>query len=72
MSAPILADLESTWAQLGDDERRVLLAIARRLAHGARQYGKLDVATDARDWTREAHEEFLDGCVYLAIKTLAR
>lgn len=70
MSGPLLCDLETVWTRLGDDERRVILAIATRLARGADQYGRLAVATDRRDWTREAHEEFLDGCVYLAIKTL--
>lgn len=70
MSGPLLCDLETVWARLGDDERRVLMAIAARLVRGAEQYGRLDVATDRRDWVHEAHEEFLDGCVYLAIKTL--
>lgn len=69
--APLLCDFESVWAQLGDDERRVLVAIAKRLAKGATQYGPLCVAADQRDWGREANEEFLDATVYLAIRTLS-
>lgn len=72
MSAPVLADFESLWARLGDDERRVIIAIAKRLVRGAEQYGHLDIASDKRDWTREANEEFLDATVYLAIRTLAK
>jgi hypothetical protein len=59
-------------SRLGEDEIRVLKAIAERLRMGALTYGRLDVATDKRDWKKEAHEEFLDATVYLAIKTLAK
>lgn len=55
---------------LGPDERRVLLAVARRLAMGQRQYGALDVAGDRRDWRKEAAEEALDASVYLACELL--
>jgi hypothetical protein len=57
---------------LGKDERRVLLLIARRLAAGARLYGVLNVQGDRRDWQKEATEELLDGCVYLACETIRR
>lgn len=56
--------------QLGPDEIRVLERIAERLAMGRKQYGELAVENDPRDWKREASEELLDGCVYLAIASL--
>ncbi len=65
-----LADLENVWVDLGDDERRVLYAIARRLRTGQRAYGMLDIAKDKRDWLQEEHEEHLDAIVYAAIRTL--
>jgi hypothetical protein len=60
------------FPDLGADERRVLEVIAARLRMGARTYGALDVANDARDWRREASEELLDGCVYLACEAMRR
>ena len=69
MSAPEV-ELFDVVRQLGEDEVRVLTAIARRLAMGRRQYGPLDVQGDRRDWKREAAEELLDGCVYLAAETM--
>jgi len=60
-------ELDELAAQLGDDERRVLVAIARRLLAGRDAYGALDVARDGRDWRREAAEEALDLSVYLAV-----
>ncbi len=60
------------FPDLGDDERRVLETIAARLRMGARQYGPLDIGGDARDWQREAAEELLDGCVYLACEAMRR
>jgi hypothetical protein len=55
---------------LGPDERAVLLAIAKRLAHGRRHYGPLDVRGDRRDWRGEAAEEALDLSVYMACELL--
>lgn len=55
---------------LGEGELRVLEAIAKRLRMGRDQYGPLRPVPDARDWKREASEELLDGCVYLACETL--
>ena len=51
-------------------ELLVLEAIAKRLRMGRDQYGVLKPIPDARDWKREASEELLDGCVYLACETL--
>lgn len=65
-----LVELAAIAEQLGPDERRVLVAIARRLALGARAYGPLDIAGDRRDWMREAAEEACDQAVYLACAVL--
>jgi hypothetical protein len=66
------AELLDVVAELGTDERRVLLVLARRLLAGQHAYGRLDVATDRRDWGREASEEAADLLVYLAIGLIAR
>lgn len=66
-SADELLDVVS---KLGEDERRVLLAIARRLALGAKAYGPLDVNGDRRNWRAEATEELLDACVYLSCQSI--
>jgi len=63
--------LRASWDALGEDERRVLVTIAERLRRGRDQYGALTIATDRRDWRREAHEEALDLAVYLSIRTLS-
>jgi hypothetical protein len=64
-------ELDEVCAELGDDERRVLLALARRLLAGQRTYGLLSVATDGRDWLRERSEELEDVLVYTAIAEVA-
>jgi len=51
---------------LPDDELRVLTECADRLSVGLRQYGRLDLLHDARDYLRERHEEVLDGAIYEA------
>jgi hypothetical protein len=66
------ADLLDVIATLEPDARRVLLAIARRLAAGHRAYGRLDIDGDTRDWHAEAVAELLDGCVYLACASMRR
>jgi hypothetical protein len=67
-----LGELAGVARELGTDERRVLLAIARRLAVGRKCYGALDVEGDARDWRAEAAQEALDCAVYLACETMRR
>jgi len=52
----------------GGDEEDVLRVIRERVELGQKQYGKLDIARDEREWTKEALEETLDLCVYLAIR----
>lgn len=64
------SELRSVIASLGADEQRVLLAIARRLAVGAKAYGRLDVHGDPRNWKREGTEEALDLAVYLSCALL--
>jgi hypothetical protein len=64
-------ELEAILAELGTDEHRVMLVLARRLLAGQRAYGRLDVATDGRDWRREMADELADALVYLAIGEVA-
>jgi hypothetical protein len=60
-------ELLECWEKLGPNAQRVLLALAARLAMGAKKYGDFPI----RKWTREAAEEALDGCVYLTAELLA-
>lgn len=69
------ARMELTLAMvgLGADEVRVLARIAERLAMGAKHYGALRVASDARDFGgKEAREEIEDALVYFACAWLKR
>jgi hypothetical protein len=65
-------ELAMLMLELGNDEQRVVLAIAQRLALGRRQYGALDLATDQRTWMREAYEEALDMSNYLAMALVSQ
>jgi hypothetical protein len=71
MATPNDAELLEALAELGPDERMVLLALARRLLAGQAAYGRLDVARDARDWRKERAEELADALVYGAIAEVA-
>jgi hypothetical protein len=64
------ASLRATCAELGDDELRVVVLVAQRLAMGRKCYGALDIQGDRRNWRHEASEEALDCAVYLAAETL--
>lgn len=66
-----VADLLDVVAELGVHERRVLLALARRLLAGQSAYGRLDLARDGRDWRKERAEELADALVYGAISEVA-
>lgn len=57
---------------LGGDEVRVLMEIAVRLQRGAQIYGRLDLATDGRDFAKEGHEEIQDYLVYFACERLKK
>jgi hypothetical protein len=63
--------LIETIAELGDEEAAVLLVLAKRLLAGQRQYGRLDLRNDARDFRRERAEEFADALIYGAILDVA-
>lgn len=65
-------EIAALLPDLNDDEQRVLLTIAKRLAMGRKQYGALDLATDPRTWTNEAYEEALDMSNYLAMALVKR
>jgi len=63
-------ELYRAWTRLGADERRVLMLQAERLAKGKPDYGELVLATDSRNFCREAAEEVLDMAQYLSILLL--
>ena len=44
----------------------MLVLVAERLAMGRRRYGAFNLATDRRDFRREALEEAADAAVYMA------
>lgn len=58
--------------ELGDDELRVLATVSDRLQMGLKQYGKLDIDGDPREWLHEMSEELLDASVYGACALLRR
>lgn len=68
--------LEAILDGLNDDERAVVLdvaiGLAQRMATGRKRYAPLDLASDKRDWVREAREEMLDGAAYLACALVQR
>jgi hypothetical protein len=57
--------------ECSDDELRVMNAVLARLEIGRQRYGRLDLASDVRDWERELGEELLDASIYAAISRLA-
>lgn len=63
-------DILRVFRQLGVHEREVLCHLADRLLMGQRTYGELK-SEDTRDWAKEASEEALDGCIYLALQTMS-
>lgn len=65
-------ELDEACAELGDDEIRTLVCLARRLREGQRCYGKLDLAHDRRDFRKERSEEIQDLLVYSAFVELQR
>ncbi len=63
--------MDSLWAELGKDERLVIVEIAKRLHMGRVQYGDLHLATDRRNWRAELRSELLDALVYDAAEMLS-
>lgn len=66
------SEIEQIFQRLNIDEQTVLLELARRLEQGRTTYAPLNMATDKRDMVEEAHQEFLDGAIYLAVKTVGK
>lgn len=62
-----LEDLVRHWQAIGPKARRLLVALAERLAIGNGRHGDFELG---RDWTTEAGEELLDGTIYLAARAL--
>ncbi len=62
--------LDEVCAELADDELRAVAYLAERLLMGQRQYGRLDLASDARDWKAERRAEIGDLLVYSAFQAL--
>lgn len=60
--------LDELWLDLGPRERTALMKIATRLFMGQKAYGELTYRK--KNWAREAMEEAMDGCVYLAAALL--
>lgn len=69
-----LGELVDIVDKLEPDARELLLEQARRLIIGQRQYGRVDLDTDRRNFVREALEECLDQTIYTlaALKRLER
>ena len=49
---------------------QIIELIKARLEKGKREYGQQVDPFDGRNWEKEALEELLDGCVYLATAIL--
>jgi hypothetical protein len=70
--ATLERELAGVVGELGDDEVRVMVTLGRRLLLGQQTYGRLDLATDSRDWRQERTAEIIDLLVYSAFETLRR
>lgn len=62
----------SRWRALPAVERQLVALVADRLLVGLDEYGPLDLATDRRDYLREAREESLDEIVYRLLDGMRR
>ena len=65
-----LGRLNSLIRQASADELKVLLVVAERLTAGRERYGTLHLATDGRDFAREALEEAADLGLYTAMRLI--
>lgn len=59
-------------AELNDDELAPIASMAFRMFRGRREYGPLDLLTDARDFEAEELEEDLDRCAYRTLRLRRR
>ena len=67
----VLSELAHLLDEAGQDERRVLLHITRRLvAIGQRDYGPLELAKDGRDYDAERAEELSDAIMYVGFEAV--
>lgn len=57
-------ELDSLLTNLGPDEVRILVRVARRLEFGRLRYGDMNLKKDKRNFKKEATEEILDWLVY--------
>lgn len=63
-------ELMELGTELGLDEHRVLVVLAKRLLEGQLAYGKLDLHNDPRDWRKERAMEVQDLLIYSAFLEL--
>lgn len=60
------------WHPPDGDEPRIIELVRQRLKLGETEYGKLDVASDKRNFKNETLEELLDAVIYLAAELIRR
>lgn len=60
----LICRLFTAAGELGQDELLVLATIAERAVGGAEVYGPIALATDRRNFRKEAAEELVDACFY--------
>lgn len=58
-------ELDTLLEKLGPDEVMILVRVARRLEFGRIRYGDMKLASDKRNFMKEAMEELLDWLVYM-------
>lgn len=68
MSFSLYQRLDNAIEMLYDDELEVLAEVAEALRRGQDTYGKLDLATDPRDFHDEAMAEERDYLAYRAMQ----
>lgn len=66
----VIRGIVDTLRTLERDELHVIDLIVTRIRHGYAHYGVLDVHGNPKDWRKEASEELLDACAYLAMQVL--
>lgn len=61
----IINDLEA-------DELDVVYMLAKKMLLGKKKYGQWIASKDSRNYTKEASEELLDACNYLAMQLIIK
>ena len=68
-----LGELRGLLDIASDDELAAFAVIARKvMGRGREQYGATNLATDVRDFVKEAADEFVDAAWYLALDIVQR